>query len=223
MESSVFARVSRSRMRQGSLAASVAVAGLAAGSCATKIHSFTVTPHEICVGTPVKVDWSVKGGRARVTTNPAINPQTDRMYLPSTTTQFIITVKPWIGKPKSKETAATVYTGTASQPETSEMGFRTRCEGNSLLGSFDRQLTEWDPRLTVGLVESGEGRDVTVNHQGKQATLTAQQPSTNAFDGTKLGGSWSVTVPLLPSERCDGTGSKLPNLIILTAHARCGE
>lgn len=212
----------RGTFRRAALAASIAGIGLSTASCASRME-FTVTPHEICAGTPVKVDWRVARGSPRLTTDPPITQQSDRTYLPATTTRFIITVKPWIGKPKRRETAATVYTGTISQPENSDMAFRTRCEGRDLIGSFDRPAAEWDPRLTVGLVESGEGRDLSVTHEGREATLTAQQMTTSAFDGTMLGGSWSVRVPLLSSERCDGTGTRLPNLIILVAHVRCGS
>ena len=221
MDSSV--RTFFSRRRSVRPRSTAALLGLFAISCAVKINSFTVAPHEICPGTPVKVDWKVKGGSATLTTNPPLDPQAERTYVPATTTQFIITVKPAAGMPKSKETAATVYTGTASEPEPSEMGFKTRCEGSRLLGSFDRPLAEWDPKLTVGLLESGEDARAHRRARRPAGDVTAEQPSTSAFDGTPLGGPWSVAVPLLASETCDGTGGAPPRLIILTAHVRCGS
>jgi hypothetical protein len=195
---------------------------VACSACAPKIK-FTVTPHELCPGTRVIAEFEVKGGRAKVTNDKQLAAQSGNVYVPTVTTTFVITVKPLVGRPKSKETQATVYEGTVSQPEASEIGFKPKCEGSSLVATLERPLAEWDPKLTVGSVESAEGRDVTVAHEGRQATLTARQPRSTAFDGTRLGGTWSITVPLLPTEKCDGAGSTPPDLIIVTALVTCGS
>lgn len=197
----------------------IALSGLPA--CAARINEFTVRPHEVCGGTPVKVDWSVRGGSAKVTARPQLSPQSGTTYIPTTTTQFILSVEPYLGRPKLSETEATVYTGTASQPEFSDIAFTTTCQGGRIVATAERSFAEWDPRLTVGSVEAEEDRDVTLSHEGREVTLTAQQPSTQVFDGTKLAGTWSVAVPLLSTESCDGTGEEPPDLIIVTAHVRC--
>jgi hypothetical protein len=213
----------RQRARRILSHAAAILAAVALVSCAAKIKRFTVIPHEVCPGTPVKVDWKVRGGPAAIATDPPLNPQADRTYLPGATTRFILTVTPRIGKPKSAETAVTVYVGAPDHPALSEIGLNTKCETGQLVATAKRPFSEWDSNLRVGLVSSDEGRDVTVHHEGRQATLTAQEPQTNAFDGTRLGGNWAVTVPTLPSETCESAGVRPPDLIILTADVRCGS
>ena len=195
--------------------------GLAA--CAPTISQFTATPHEVCPGTPVQIKWKVSGGSAKLATDPPLSSQSEETYVPTTTTQFILTVEPLLGKPKSRETEATVYTGVASQLQPSEIAFMPPCQPGSVVATAERPLAEWDPRLTVGSVETDEERDLTLSHEGRQATLTAGQPGTQVFDGTKLAGSWSLVIPLLPNESCDGTGDRPPDLFIVTAHVRCGD
>lgn len=192
-------------------------------ACAPTISRFTATPHEVCPGTPVQIAWRVSGGSAKLTTDPPLSSQSDESYVPTTTTQFILTVEPLLGKPKSRETEATVYTGIAGEPQPSEIAFMPPCQRGGVVATAERPLAEWDPRLTVGWVETNEERDLTLSHEGRQATLTAGQPGTQAFDGTQLAGTWSLVIPLLPSESCDGTGDLPPDLFIVTAHVRCGN
>ena len=200
------------------------IAAATTSSCAAKINRFTVLPHDICKGTPVIADWDTTGGRARVSTEPPLNPKPPRVYLPVTTTTFILTVKPLIGSQVAQPNEVTVFDGSDSQPESDGISFENlRCQGGQVVGTADRPFSGWDPKLTVLSVESGDSRDVTVTHEGHHATLTAQNPVSNAFRGSKLGGAWTVSVPLLPSEKCDGTGAKPPAVVIVTAQVYCGS
>ena len=192
-------------------------------ACAPTISRFSATPHEVCPGTPVQIAWRVSGGSAKLTTDPPLRSRSDETYIPTTTTQFILTVEPLLGKPKSRETEATVYTGISGEPQPSEIAFTAPCQRGSVVATAERPIAEWDPRLTVGWVETDEERHLTLSHEGRQATLTAGQPGTQVFDGTKLAGTWSLDVPLLPTESCDGTSALPPDLFIVTAHVRCGD
>jgi hypothetical protein len=200
----------------------VAIAGVP--SCAPTIRRFTVLPHDVCKGTPVVAEWDVSGGRATISTDPNLPPQSGRTYVPATTTKFVLTVTPLVGKPVAKPNEVTVFTGTAGQPEPDQISFEEiTCQAGQVTGTANRPFTGWDQRLTVGLVESGNDRSVSVNHEGRTAVLTTQEPTTRVFDGTKLGGTWTVSVPLIGTEKCDGTGTKPPDLVIVTAQVYCGS
>jgi hypothetical protein len=137
--------------------------------------------------------------------------------------KFILTLKPVIGKAVSKEAAVKVFTGTASSPEPDKIGFEPKCSGGTIVQQVERPPSEWDQKLLVGALESTGSRDISIEHEGRQATLTSQAPKTDTFDGMKLAGKWRISSPLLPSESCDGTGQKPPRVVILTAHVRCGS
>lgn len=192
-------------------------------ACAPTIRQFEVTPHAVCPGTPVAITWKVRGGSAKLTTVPPLRSQSNETYIPATTTRFILTVEPFLGEPKSRETEATVYTPIPDEPLTSEIAFTPPCQRDRIVAKAERPFEEWDPRLTVGRVETSEARDLTLSHEGRQATLTARESGTETFDGTQLAGTWTLEIPLLPNERCDEPGNLPPDLFIVTAHLRCGD
>ena len=222
MDSSVplGARASMRPVQAGRL---VALAAVAWFSCAPKVHQFHVDPHDICPGTPVIVSWNVEGGHASVRGAPPLDPQSGHTYVPLASMKFILTVKPVIGKAILKEAAVKVFSGNASSPEPDRIGFEPRCSGATIVQEIERPISEWDQKLVVGALESTGSREITVEHEGRHATLTPQAPSTETFDGTRLAGRWRISSPLLLSEGCDGTGQKPPRVVILTAHVRCGN
>src|SRR5262245_24368485 len=126
-------------------------------ACAPKIARFTVVPHHLCSGTPVGVDWEVTGS-PRLTTAPPIAPQADRTYAPTATTVFTLEVRRWPGKPKTSQTEAKVVQGTAAGPEADEIPFNLKCEAGALVGTLERPPADWDARIRVGALESGEDR-----------------------------------------------------------------
>ena len=209
---------------QGSIRVVFCSAALATISCGAHITRFTVLPHDICTGTTVVAAWKASGGRARISAHPPLDEHPRRTYLPAETTTFVLTVKPLIGRPDQKPNEVTVFSATSDHPEPDGLSFEDlKCENGMVTGSADRPFTEWDGKLSVSSIESGDGREVAVTHEGRTATLTAQAPTTSEFKGTKLGGSWSVRVPLLPAEKCDGTGAKPPNLVMITVQVYCGS
>lgn len=193
-------------------------------SCSAHIKQFSVLPHDICKGTMVVAAWKASGGRVRISAEPPLDEKTRRTYMPTETTTFVLTVKPLIGHSNQKPNEVTVFSGTAAQPEPDGLSFEgLTCESGTVTGTADRPFTEWDRTLTVASIESGDGRDVTVRHEGRTATLTAQDPTSRELNGTKLGGTWTVSVPLLPAEKCDGSGAPPPGLVMITAQVYCGS
>lgn len=202
----------------------IALFALPTIGCAPTITRFAVEPHEICPGTAVTTSWTARGGRTSVTTAPELRPKSSQTYVPQTTTQFILHVDPILGKPKARESEVTVYAATdgPATANISEIGLEIECKNNALVATADRPASEWDSRLTVGSIEIDEDRAVTVTHAGRSATLNDQVAKTNAFAGTPLSGTWSISAPLLSNESCESASMPL-DLLILTASVTCGE
>jgi hypothetical protein len=195
----------------------LALAATTGAACAPKIHRFTVTPSHICAGTPVKLDAQVTG-TPTLTIDPPLTEQPGNIYVPQATTHFVISVTRWpIKKPKGSEAEVRVFPG---GPD--EVTAKVRCEGGTVSGTVAREPAEWDPRLQVTVVESGEDREVTVTHAGRTARLTPQAPTTSAFEGTSPGGDWTISSPLRAGETC-GTGGATPANLNVSAEVRCGS
>ena len=94
-------------------------------------------------------------GKATVTTDPPLEPVSRRTYQSGRRPTSVVAVEWWL--PPSKDGSETEVTvmpgdprGRTSSPPTS------RCQGGVLVGTLLRSVDEWDPRLTVETVESGE-------------------------------------------------------------------
>ena len=204
------------KLRAGPFLA-LAIAATAAVACAPKIHRFTVTPSHVCAGTPVTLDAKVTG-TPTLTVDPPLSEQPGHVYVPQATTHFVISVKRWpTKKPKGSEAEVRVFPG---GPD--EVTAKVRCEGGTVSGTQSRDPAEWDPRLQVTVVESGEDREVTVTHAGRTAHLTPQAPTTSAFEGTSPGGDWTISSPLRAGEAC-GSGTAVPANLNVSAEVRCGS
>jgi hypothetical protein len=186
--------------------------------CVARVDRFTVMPSHICAGTPVKLDMQV-AGTPTLTIDPPLQPQVGQVYVPQATTHFVVAVTRWPPNTKAgSETEVRVMPGTPPAPD--EVTASVSCVGDKVTGTLLRSPEEWDRRLRVGIVESGEDREVIVSHEGREARLTVQKPSTSAFDGTSLGGAWVISSPLQSQERCAGVPPP-PNLLNVSAEVRC--
>lgn len=203
--------------------ASLSIAVLVcASACAPRITRFTVTPHHVCSGSPVTLDWDAHGCTS-VSSDPQLSARAGGTYVPTQTTTFTLTARRWPRKPDTSQTEATVYEHVTADT-TDDIAFDMTCKDGKLAGRpVDRPVAEWDTRLRVAGVESAENRTMTIEHEGRTATLTARKPTTSVFDGTMLGGTWTVIVPLLPAEKCDDASHRPPDLVLVTAHVRCTE
>lgn len=195
------------------------VALLGAPACAPKVLKFEVTPSHVCSGTPVKLNIQV-AGTATITTTPALPHQPGQTYIPTTTTHFVVSVSRWPRKPAGSETEVKVMPGNPAEPD--EITANVSCQADKVAGTVPRTASEWDTRLKVTTVESGEDREVLVTHEGRSARLTPQSPTTTAFDGTSPGGDWNLSSPLKGGEKC-GASPAPPSLLNVSAHVRCGN
>lgn len=209
----------RRRLRLPRQCLLVAVPLLVGPACAPKVLKFEVTPSHVCARTPVKLDMQVVGTPS-VTINPPLTEQAGHTYVPITTTHFVLSVLRWPHKPCGSEAEVKVMPGNPAEPD--EITASVACETDKLIGTVPRPPAEWDPRLKVTTVESGEDREVLVTHEGRSARLTPASPTTNAFDGTSPGGDWTLSSPLKAAERCEANRPP-PNLLNVAAQMRCGN
>lgn len=185
--------------------------------CGAKVLKFDLVPNHVCAGTPVKLDMQVVG-TPTVSTSPPLPQQPGLVYVPTTTTRFVLSVRRWPRKPIGSETEVKVMPG--SPAEADEITANVTCSGDRLSGTVDRSPSAWDPRLKVTTVESGEEGEVLVSHEGRSARLTPASPTTDAFAGTSPGGAWTVSSTLPPGQRCD---DHPPDILNIAAQVRCGS
>jgi hypothetical protein len=92
------------------------------------------------------------------------------------------------------------------------------CHDEKVTGSIVRPQGEWDPRLRVTTVESGEDRDIATTHEGREGRVTPQSPTTPSM--VLHCGTWTFSSPLRNGEGCDGSPAPL-NLLNVSAQVTC--
>jgi len=194
---------------------------LSVAGCAPQISRFDVLPVHVCEGTPSAVTWEISGS-PELTTTPAIQPLPGEplRYQAIEDTVLTLRVTRWpYSNPQVSETEVIVY---RTPPLVREpVAFQMQCEDNSLVGILPRPATQWDPKIRLETVASDGSREITIEHEGRSATLAASTLSSNAFQGTPMAGAWKVTTPLGPNERCGDPAAAPPARIILTTHLMC--
>ena len=200
--------------------AAVLLLGVAA--CAPKVTRFDVLPFHVCEGTPSAVTWEISGS-PELTTMPAIQPLPGPpvRYQAIEDTVFTLQVRRWPYNPKVSETEVRVHQTPA--PVREPIAFTMTCEGDRLLAILPRPATDWDSKIRLETVASDGSRDMTVEHEGRSATLTASAPTTSAFQGAPMAGTWKLTTPLRPTERCGDPAAAPPARIILTTQFVCAR
>lgn len=210
-------------VRQAARRCSVALFVLGIAGCAPKIVRFDVLPVHVCEGTTSAVTWEISG-TPELTTEPAIPPLAGEplRYQATEDTLFTLRVTRWpYPNPQVSETEVRVH---RTPPVVSErIVFSMKCEGNSLAGILPRPETEWDPRIRLETVAADGAREITVEHEGRSATLTASALRSSAFQGTPMAGTWKVTTPLGANERCGDPVAGPPARILLTTQLMCAK
>lgn len=208
------------RFRRDAYLPSILAAATMAFGCTASVNRFAVVPSHVCAGTPVKLEMDVLGSPT-ITVDPPLEQQAGETYVPETTTHFVLSVRRWpLGSRAGSETEVKVMPGTPAQVD--EIAAAVICQDQKITGSLLRPQGEWDPRLRVTTVESGEDRDIVITHEGREGRVTPQNPTTTAFDGTSPGGAWTFSSPLGNGERCDGSRAPL-NLLNVSAQVTCGN
>ena len=191
---------------------------LLAGACSAKVHHVVASPSHVCAGTPIVLDVKVTG-RKTLTIDPALEPDGRSIYRPQTSTRFMVTAKSCL-PPGTDGGEAGVTVLSPDEPD--EITANVVCQGGELIGTVPRPPAEWDPRLRVRTIESGESRAISIRHAGREARLTPQMPTTRAFEGTSPGGDWILSSPLVGSERCGGNPPP-PDILNVQVQVACEE
>jgi hypothetical protein len=124
--------------------------------CAARVARFAVVPSHVCAGTPVKLEMDVLGSPT-ISVDPPLEQQAREIYLPETTTHFVVSVRRWpLGSRAGSETEVKVMPGTPAEAD--EITAAVICHDEKVTGSIVPPQGEWDPRLRVTTVESGEDR-----------------------------------------------------------------
>jgi hypothetical protein len=199
-----------------------AVLLLGVAGCAPQVTRFDVLPFHVCEGTPSAVTWDISG-TPELTTTPAIQPLPGQplRYQATEDTLFKLQVTRWPYHPKVSETEVIVHQTQA--PLREPIAFTMSCEGDRLIALLPRPATDWDPKIRLETVASDGSRDMTVEHDGRSATLTSSAPSTSAFQDAPMAGTWKLTMPLRPTERCGDPLAAPPARIILTTRSVCAR
>lgn len=198
----------------------VALLLLIAAACAPKITRFDVLPSRVCEGTSSLVTWDISG-TPELATNPPIQPLTGEplRYQAIEDTTFTLTAKRWPHRPAVSETEVRVHQMAA--PVRELIAFQMTCEGTSLVGLLPRPATEWDRKIRLETISSDGKREMTVEHEGRSATLSPAEPSTRTFQGAAMAGMWKLTTPLGMNERCGDPAAPPPARLILITHFVC--
>jgi hypothetical protein len=199
-----------------------AVLFLGVAGCGPKVTRFDVLPFHVCEGTPSAVTWDISG-TPELTTTPAIQPLPGQplRYLATEDTLFKLQVTRWPYDPQVSETEVIVHQTEA--PLRESIAFTMSCETDRLTAVLPRPATDWDPKIRLETVASDGSRDMTVEHDGRSATLTSSAPSTSAFQDAPMAGTWKLTLPLRPTERCGDPRAAPPARIILTTRSVCAR
>ena len=196
---------------------------LGVAGCAPTIARFDVLPVHVCEGTPSLVTWETSGS-PELKTAPAIQPLPGEpmRFQATEDTLFTLQVKRWpYPNPAVSETEVRVHQTPA--PVREPIAFQMNCEGSSLVGILPRPTTHWDPKIRLETVASDGSREITVEHEARTATLTASTPSSSAFQGTPMAGTWKLTTTLGANERCGDPAAAPPARIILTTRFVCAR
>jgi hypothetical protein len=178
-----------------------AVLLLGVAGCTPKVTRFDVLPFHVCEGTPSAVTWDISGS-PELTTMLAIQPLPGQPvhYQATEDTLFTLQVRRWSYDPAVSETEVRVHQAPA--PVREPIAFTMSCEGDRLVAILPRPATDWDPKIRLETVASDGSREITVEHEAGSATLTSSAPSTSAFQRAPMAGTWKLTTPLRPTERC---------------------
>lgn len=220
---SLFAARWKSIHRKAAGGCCIALFLFGVAGCAPKIARFDVLPVRVCEGTPSVVTWEISGS-PELTTAPAIQPLPGEPLRYQTTedTVFTLHVTRWpYQNPEVSETEVRVHR--TPPPARELVSIEMKCEGGSLVGILPRPATLWDPRIRLETVASDGSREITVEHEARTAALTASAPSSSVFQGATMAGTWKLTTPLRPNERCGDPTAAPPARIILTAQFVCAR
>lgn len=185
--------------------------------------SFEVLPRRICRGDTVELRWDEAEDRARLTARPVVpgTRQVDeegslRVALNDTTLFRMIAVSDGDTATAAHEVA--VFSSGVSK----RFAFPTAPLGDSsLVAEGTTADGVWAERIRIGRVAGLDGRDVTVQHAGREATLPADSTLLTAFRGTRVGGPWRLVAPILSHEHLGDPRRAPPARLHLRATLLC--
>jgi hypothetical protein len=179
--------------------------------CQVAVKSFEADPEFVCVPGESELNWEVA---SRSTVNITLSVE-DTDSTPPLLSEFPISTNAPVGSreitvPEGRtefrllargggdnDSATTTVTGLGSETLTNLLTFDPDCAADgSVNGWTSVDLTGYDDAIRPRGVTNTSDRIVTITHAGISRPLAPRETS-SAWNGTALGGRWSVTAMLL--------------------------
>ena len=214
--------VSRKRARQPCpprYAALSAVCLLFIPGCAPKIHSFAVSPPNICGGGLAGLTWDVTGEPtiAISAEGPRLDPASndDDADLNAPDRIELLLIARGRGPDDQRHNEVRRF------PERFQriVEFSSRIEGSQLLASGTVDPAEWDSHFVIADVATASGRDLTAKHAGAIVELNRDGSAATDLAGSPLAGDWELATTLSTKEASDR--SSLPTSLAIAVTVSC--
>lgn len=189
---------------------------LLCASCAPSIYTFHAAPRRICSGDSVKLDWNAsKAGtisaKPQQPTPGEVPAQGSASLIPTSSARFHLEVSNLWGS-AGRDNDVEVLAGRSLPVGQSVADPSATCAGGTLAVTALAPADAWSAQAVVGDVTtlSEDKHRYHIEHAGVKVDLSPGQVS-QAFKGTKVAGTWALSLTLLDGEKC-GTPTVPRNL-----------
>jgi hypothetical protein len=203
----------------GRLRIAAAVA-LCSGGCAPAIHSFTLAPQVLCAGDTATAAWDARGTTTLEIAPETSPPATDGCAVRGRTTTAYTLIARRNGEDARSVLEVLQLSDGAAEPVAFPTG---RLEAINVIADGAKAPALWNDQVRVATVAACANRVITVTHEGHTAILPADGKASPAFDGTALGGHWSLSSPLTPGEQHDPASRPSQLEVVTTLHCVKGN
>jgi hypothetical protein len=115
---------------------------------------------------------------------------------------------------RGKETDSVVQVEVRVDSATAQIAFAPVIIGDSLVASGINDTVRWGGIFSILTVAAGSSRSLSVTHAGVTRVLNPAQAPDTAFQGSPIGGAWSINSPLSADEKDDH--SLIPRFLRIT-------
>ena len=220
-------------MKGGSLEGAVALAIgglLLASGCDAAVNKFVASPHYVCTGVPVQLEWKVTGSATMKSTPPLrdlpdgpVAAEGKATVTPRAATSVEIDVTRFLGNPTSSIQQIRMMAPHA--PETLSVSIADRsttCTDGRLSSTVHARNFASQVTVATVAVRPGDDRTYEVQHAGVDKTVAPGALDT-AWAATPILGDWVLTTVLRPGEACGAPSLPSTLGVLVTTQCVSGE